>query len=120
MQEPETGPLVSRADKMLTVRESALILGVGEHQILRWIAEKRLPAEKWGRRWAVSANGLALMPRDSLKAAVDAITDPPWYNATTIVPWWKAIAAAALRVHAGEFVGGCNCEMCRVLRKPPL
>ena len=119
MQDQETGPLVSRADKTLTVRDAALIIGVGDHQILRWIAEKRLPASRSGRRWAVSANGLALMPRESLKAAVDAILDPPWDGATVVVDWWKAIAAAAIRVHAGEFVSGCICEFCRVLRTPP-
>lgn len=120
MMEPETGPLVSRADKTLTVRDSALILGVGEHQILRWIAEKRLPADKVGRRWKISANALALMPRDALKAVVDALLEPPLADVQTIVIWWKGIAAAALRMHVGEFLDGCGCEVCRVLRKPPI
>lgn len=67
----------------LTTKQAAKILGVSVRRVLQLIYDRRLPAEKHGRDWAIKAGDLELVkerkpgrPQKGAKVQVDSELDP--------------------------------------------
>jgi excisionase family DNA binding protein len=119
---PDDGPLVSRISKTLNVREAAILLGVPESQVRKWIETRAIPAEKQKGRWEIPERALVMMPQHNLQRIVSATVRGAANQMTKengLIFWWRAITAACIRVHAGEFTNGCTCEVCRLLHEGP-